>query len=386
MAQGKISKKQLEILEYIKSQILERGFPPAVREICEAVNLKSTSSVHSHLETLEKNNRIDALSRKARNRRDKESRAAIEALGRIGAGEAVRALLKLSQSNDIAIWEPADAALSRLENPLAVPALLHALLEEGGKPAPLLKGLGLIATPEALEGLYKALEDPRLAPEALAVLKRRKDPKTVEALEGLLERQLQTQAETGPVKYLLRSNSLCREIISALGGMGSTSALMALHRFLRNHPQAPARLRVLAARELCLQGEAGCQALAGYIGEQLDDPQRVQLLVQCLPQEGLTQALYENLNGKPADALAQALEEGQFSGVVEADDGFYLLLRKPLDLDAVAPDYFDALLQAAADSAEVSAARAYEDLNVQQFYDGLQQARAAQRGSGEGAS
>ncbi len=39
MSQGKISKKQLEILEYIKAQILERGFPPAVREICEAVNL-----------------------------------------------------------------------------------------------------------------------------------------------------------------------------------------------------------------------------------------------------------------------------------------------------------------------------------------------------------
>jgi len=55
MAQGKISAKQREILEYIKAQILERGFPPAVRDICEAVNLKSTSSVHSHLETLEKN-------------------------------------------------------------------------------------------------------------------------------------------------------------------------------------------------------------------------------------------------------------------------------------------------------------------------------------------
>ena len=52
MSQGKISKKQQEILEYIKSQILQRGFPPAVREICEAVNLKSTSSVHSHLETV----------------------------------------------------------------------------------------------------------------------------------------------------------------------------------------------------------------------------------------------------------------------------------------------------------------------------------------------
>lgn len=58
MAQGKISKKQLEILEYIKSEILRVGYPPAVREICEAVNLKSTSSVHSHLETLEKNGYI----------------------------------------------------------------------------------------------------------------------------------------------------------------------------------------------------------------------------------------------------------------------------------------------------------------------------------------
>lgn len=71
MAQGKISKKQQQILEYIKSQILERGFPPAVREICEAVGLKSTSSVHSHLETLEKNGYI---------RRDPTKPRAIEIL------------------------------------------------------------------------------------------------------------------------------------------------------------------------------------------------------------------------------------------------------------------------------------------------------------------
>lgn len=58
MSYGKISQKQSEILEYIKSEILKRGYPPAVREICEAVNLKSTSSVHSHLETLEKNGYI----------------------------------------------------------------------------------------------------------------------------------------------------------------------------------------------------------------------------------------------------------------------------------------------------------------------------------------
>lgn len=58
MANGKISKKQSEILEYIREQILEKGYPPAVREICEAVHLKSTSSVHAHLETLEKNGYI----------------------------------------------------------------------------------------------------------------------------------------------------------------------------------------------------------------------------------------------------------------------------------------------------------------------------------------
>ena len=58
MPYGRITPKQQEILDYIKNEILNRGFPPAVREICEAVNLKSTSSVHSHLEALEKNGYI----------------------------------------------------------------------------------------------------------------------------------------------------------------------------------------------------------------------------------------------------------------------------------------------------------------------------------------
>ncbi len=58
MSQGKITAKQKEILEYIKETILKKGYPPTVREICEAVRLKSTSSVHSHLETLERNGYI----------------------------------------------------------------------------------------------------------------------------------------------------------------------------------------------------------------------------------------------------------------------------------------------------------------------------------------
>jgi len=54
MPYERISKKQEEILEFLKHEILAKGYPPAVREICDAVHLKSTSSVHSHLETLEK--------------------------------------------------------------------------------------------------------------------------------------------------------------------------------------------------------------------------------------------------------------------------------------------------------------------------------------------
>lgn len=58
MSYGKISSKQQEILSFVKDEILSKGYPPSVREICAAVNLKSTSSVFSHLETLEKNGYI----------------------------------------------------------------------------------------------------------------------------------------------------------------------------------------------------------------------------------------------------------------------------------------------------------------------------------------
>ncbi len=58
MTYGRITPKQREMLEYIKQEILNRGYPPTVRELCDAVHLKSTSSVHAHLEALEKNGYI----------------------------------------------------------------------------------------------------------------------------------------------------------------------------------------------------------------------------------------------------------------------------------------------------------------------------------------
>lgn len=46
--------KQSEILTFIRKEIQDKGYPPSVREICNAVGLKSTSTVHGHLERLEK--------------------------------------------------------------------------------------------------------------------------------------------------------------------------------------------------------------------------------------------------------------------------------------------------------------------------------------------
>ena len=54
MNSNTLTNKQLMILEFIKEQLLSKGYPPSVREICQAVGLKSTSTVHSHLNKLEK--------------------------------------------------------------------------------------------------------------------------------------------------------------------------------------------------------------------------------------------------------------------------------------------------------------------------------------------
>ena len=64
-----LTEKQRQILEYIKSEIMSRGYPPSVREICAAVQLKSTSSVHSYL---------SALAEKGSIRRDPTKPRAIE--------------------------------------------------------------------------------------------------------------------------------------------------------------------------------------------------------------------------------------------------------------------------------------------------------------------
>ena len=97
---GKISEKQQLILDYIKEEILKKGYPPTVREICERVGLRSTSSVHSHLNTLEENGYIRRDPTKPRaieiiddefglTRRDMTN---IPIIGRVAAGEPLLAV------------------------------------------------------------------------------------------------------------------------------------------------------------------------------------------------------------------------------------------------------------------------------------------------------
>ena len=63
---------QEKILAFIKQEVREKGYPPSVREICEAVSLKSTSTVHGHLQRLEKKGLLH---------RDEMKPRAIELLG-----------------------------------------------------------------------------------------------------------------------------------------------------------------------------------------------------------------------------------------------------------------------------------------------------------------
>ncbi len=111
MAYGKISDKQREILEYIKNEILNKGYPPAVREICEAVHLKSTSSVHSHLETLEKNGYI---------RRDPTKPRAIEILDD-DFNLTRREVVNVPMLGQVAAGEPI-LATENIENYFPIPA------------------------------------------------------------------------------------------------------------------------------------------------------------------------------------------------------------------------------------------------------------------------
>lgn len=262
----------------------------------------------ANIESLEKRGRIDALARIAGRKRDVDAPAAMEALGRIASTEAVRVLLRLCKHNDIRVWQKAKEVLAGIDNPLAIPVLLDAIASgQYDVAAPAILALSHIDSIEALEALVKTLKNEKLAPEVLKVLKGRKEPIVAQALCELLEERIEQETTEQPGRDLLWNHSICKEILALFGAMQTVEGLRALHGFLRCAQQAPQRLRLQTVKALMGYGLAGYQVIVGYIGENMQDSQRLHLLLQCLPEENAVQVLLQNMQGKAADDLGQAI-------------------------------------------------------------------------------
>jgi repressor LexA len=106
-----LSRKQLEILSYIKTEINKKGYPPSVREICDAVDLKSTSTVHGHLERLEKKGFI---------RRDPTKPRAIEVLDNSGEVAIKKEMVEIPVIGKVAAGVPI-LAQENIEDTFPVP-------------------------------------------------------------------------------------------------------------------------------------------------------------------------------------------------------------------------------------------------------------------------
>jgi len=97
---SKVSKRQQAILDFIKSEVKKKGYPPSVREIGKAVGLASSSTVHSHLSQLEKKGYIkrDPTKPRAIEILDKENLDSasdvvkVPIIGKVTAGQPITAI------------------------------------------------------------------------------------------------------------------------------------------------------------------------------------------------------------------------------------------------------------------------------------------------------
>ncbi|ABO66555.1 transcriptional repressor LexA [Geobacillus thermodenitrificans] len=98
----KLSKRQQQILEFIKQEVKTKGYPPSVREIGEAVGLASSSTVHGHLARLEskgyirrdptKPRAIEILDSDLTKEREKEEVISVPMIGKVTAGQPITAV------------------------------------------------------------------------------------------------------------------------------------------------------------------------------------------------------------------------------------------------------------------------------------------------------
>jgi repressor LexA len=113
---GMLTGRQREIFDYLSEYVRERGYPPTVREIGEAVGLASPSTVHAHLANLERAGLL---------KRDPTKPRALELVGRDRGGHEESKLLSLPLVGEIAAGGPL-LAEDDIEEYLEVPELLAA--------------------------------------------------------------------------------------------------------------------------------------------------------------------------------------------------------------------------------------------------------------------
>lgn len=95
----KLTKKQNQVLDYLKKSMAKNGYPPTVREIGAALGLKSPATTHVHLNTLEKKGYIRKIGTKNRaiellvkNEYEKEDIVDVPLLGKVTAGNPIEAI------------------------------------------------------------------------------------------------------------------------------------------------------------------------------------------------------------------------------------------------------------------------------------------------------
>jgi len=96
-----LTKRQADILKYIKKYIAKNGFPPTIREICKGVELSSPATVFTHIKNLEKGGYVKSSSNKFRTlellvnneyEKSKETTVKVPLLGKITAGSPITAI------------------------------------------------------------------------------------------------------------------------------------------------------------------------------------------------------------------------------------------------------------------------------------------------------
>lgn len=284
-------------------------------------------------EHLKDKHRVSALSRVVRTKIGIKRMEAAKALSEIGDGEATRELLRLAQSDDIAVWQSAGEAIASIRNPAAVPALCDALVSGSyAVTKPVLEALTAIDDDMALSGLLKGLEDERMMPDVLSALKGRNRKEMVEPLKKLL--MVQTEQEPSDSKQALIKRSVCRDVVELLSEVQDISTVEVLHHFLRERPNEDVRLRTQAAKVLTSKGTEGKQAFAGYIGEDFSDVERVALLIAVLPDVETEDLLFSVMPPKSADEFGQSLMVC-LNRCGEENQGVIVRLLERLDRDNV---------------------------------------------------